>query len=379
MSEGASLLRSVVERTARQYPRKAVKALFKHCFTVVVQRHRVFCPLALDTIKTLNALLEVRQHLEHLEDRQWLDLVRVALGQALGTPVRLDSGMDDDDDVFLSDSESEDIDGRESTSRSTAKTKAPKGRAATSSSSLHQGQPAQALIEAFTMLAHLTHSPNANLILLPQATALLHKFSKLFHLVIPPHASPIAEATSHLPLLQAFNGLLANVVDNASLQLSKVAPTTWLQLSRLWPGIKTTGAKEQTLIALKRLSPAIFTLSDRATSRQCCTAMIDVLTAEPASRFRIEEMSLEALSMHGQTKPRRKGRFRSLFELPTLSWAPNPSFSAGQAISWTLLQLASECLFYLFHQAEKAGAAQTGGQSDEPGPSKRRKVCKGPV
>lgn len=366
MEDGAALLRSVVERTAAQYPRKAVKAVLKHCFIVLVVRNRIFRPLALDTLKTLNALLSVRQHIEHLEDRQWLDLVRVASSNALSAPVRLDNGMGDE--AFLSDS---DID-EDLRVGSTSKKKNAKDRRTDSTSGTNN---AQELIEAFTLLAHLMHSPNANLVLLSQAKALLHRFSKLFHIVMPPFQTPIIETTAHLPLLQAFNGLLYNLVDNASTQLAEVAPAICLQLSRFWPGIKTTGAKEQTLIALKAMSPVIFTLPDRALCQQCCKAMYEVLVAESASRFRVEELFLGAIQLRTVPKNSQSTRTRKVFELDTLCWAPTSAFTQGQAMSWSLLSLTSDCLFWLFYWNEHAGATEPVGRSDEPGPGKRRKVC----
>lgn len=364
MLDGAGLLKSIVERTCACFPRKAVKVLFKHCFTIIIfQQDQVFRPITLDTLRTLNAALSVRQHLEHLEDAQWLDLVRLASGVALGTPVRLDSKNGMDDELYLSQSDSED-EGRHRP-KSKGKVKEPS-----------EGPHAQDLIESFTLLAHLMHSPNANLILLPQASALLQRFSRLFQLVMPVHQNLIVETTSHLPLLQAFNGLLSQLVDNASMPLTKHAPLIWLQLTRLWSGIKTAAVKEQTLISFKRLTPVILSLPDDAMRQQCCRALFGNLSDEPSSRFRIEELALDAL----QLRPSRplnpaSSLFPDIFELPTFCWAPTQSFGPGQAASWSLLDSTSDCLFVLFQMSEKAGATQTRTSTDSPGPSKRRKVC----
>lgn len=366
MVDGASLLRSVVERTASQYPRKAVKALYKHCFAVIVLRKKIFRPLALDTLRTLNAVLSVKQHIDHLDDRHWLDLARIAFSTAFDSRIRLDNGMDDEEPM-LSDTESEDE------ALSTAK---GKGRAQGAS---HSAAPqTQDLLESLTLLLHLLRSPNGNVVILRQASALLHKFSRLFRLIMPPeHVNPVVETTAHLPLLQAYNSLLYNLVENTSTQLSVTAPRIWLQLSRLWAGIKTAAVKEQVLIALQRMSPVVFNLKDHTLKHQCCKVVYDILAAEPASRFRTGELSLNALRLRADSThgPKSSLLFPGIFELETICWGPSLAFNTAQAAGWALALLAADCLFALYLFVERAGARSSRSTQDAtPSSSKRRKT-----
>ncbi|GAA5890089.1 hypothetical protein JCM6882_009223 [Rhodosporidiobolus microsporus] len=286
LDEAASLVRFVAEKVYLTLGKKPAKSLINH-LTQMIAIGGKLQPFALTYLKALRAVLSHPPHVEHLDERQWTDVVSLCFAAALGDKIKIgqefadDVAMDIDSDAegeipgalrAGSDDEEDQLDedalpdprgtGAAPSSRAGSKRKASssagggapstsRGASSTPSASKSAYTPKRTATPTEIELLHLLevvfrarHSP-----FLTYALALFRKFLRFFRLF--PH-----ETSAHLPALTALNRALAELDLNDQRSMRRLGPHLWTPVVELWP-TKNGALKEQVVIALRYLFPFV--------------------------------------------------------------------------------------------------------------------------
>ena len=362
----AALLRTFVERAAIHLPRKAVKKFLDQVGSQLITRSRrgVFKPLAIEYFKALRAVLAHRPHLEHLEEAQWTDVVKISFAAALRDSVQLTKDCWGDDEtesrVYL------EQDPEDALNVAINPGQTPDGK-----QQIDKLCTTQELFEIFSVLAHLFISPNANIAIVKNPAPFLSRLLRSFQVLTV--VSPLTESTTHLPLLQALNALLCQIGVNDYWSMIKFAPRVWHHLIRLRSS-KSIQTKEHVVSALYRLAPYVLSGKQKESSaNQCATSLWEAILAEPDNRMRVEDLklaSLELVTPSSRLRVNTPGRNR-LFNLKTVR-APLAGFTSHQAITWSIHELGAQCLGCLYEASEDVITLSPAPESSRA--SKRTKV-----
>ncbi|GAA5832573.1 hypothetical protein JCM11251_001373 [Rhodosporidiobolus azoricus] len=285
LDEAASLVRFVAEKVYPTLGKKPAKSLINH-LTQMLAIGGKLQPFALTYLKALRAVLSHPPHVEHLDERQWTDVVSLCFSAVLGDKIKI--GQDFADDVAMdidSDAEgeipgalqvgAEDVDELEEydedelpdpfaatpSTKTGSKRKAPSARTPAPSTSHSTKRLSSTPKPAYTpkRTANPTEIELLNLLevafrarhspFLTYALALFRKFLRFFRL-FP------SETSAHLPALTALNRALSELDLNDQRSMRKLGPHFWTPIIELW-ATKNGALKEQVVIALRYLFPFV--------------------------------------------------------------------------------------------------------------------------
>ena len=182
LTNAASTVRWLTERTVHHMNDKVTKALFDHLIYTMVHRGELLIPVALDYIKALRCIISFAPHLEQMEDAIWITIVERAFNIVLGDPVRSSFEDDtvnsspapeaDDSDLFDDDRMNVDSDGDPLNSSSRKRPRSDSGTAVRPSThrstSHHRDRKLVSVsheqVEFMAVLSLLLRSPGAPII-----------------------------------------------------------------------------------------------------------------------------------------------------------------------------------------------------------------------
>lgn len=364
LSEAASVVRWLTERTVQRMNRKVYKALLSHLKQTMVYRGELFAPVALDYIKALRCIVNFTPHLDHLEENEWLDMVQLSFNIILGDPIRksLEDGEEDDDekgDAGSSDFNDTDLYEEDELDIASPSTQSRKRRRVEStptprqpSSKLKPTRSTQPVtlerIEFTSLLATLLQASSAPL-LSPNHPYLPAAIISRLQRFIQSHAE---DSSLHQDFLIALSATLSHLSLNRRSLVSKFAWSVWESLVSLWT-TKDRSLKEGLVAILRVLFPFVSVSQTGPSSGDHAILPQEIhgdglgklwhlLDGEAESRWGVDSLSLDSLRLQlvldDENDTDIEGNafvartFRSCWH-----------FDAGQALAWAILELQADC------------------------------------
>lgn len=361
LSDAASAVRWLTERTVHLMNKRVVTAMFEHLLQTMVHKGELLTPVALDYIKALRCITNFTPHLEQMDEDTWVRLVEMGFNTVLGDSIRMKFDEDtvsaspalaaDDSDLFDDDSMDLDPDELPSTSRkrgrsdsdagpssfkvSQSKTQ-PKTRAQQTSVSLEQ-------VEFMSLLSLLLRSSSSPMLsedyhFLPSSILLrLQRFLDLYS----------ADTSLLYDYVGAVSSTLSHLSLNKTREVQKFACASWDGLVGLWK-TKNKRTKEGVVAVLRILFPFITTENEAwsGTRFDCADGIArlsHLLDGEAESRWGVDGLSLNSLRLElTDSECQRPGGCQAAFVARTFRSGWN--FDASQALAWAILELQADCV-----------------------------------
>ncbi|KAG6909024.1 hypothetical protein DXG01_002297 [Tephrocybe rancida] len=350
LEDAAGTVRWLTERTAHLMTRRATKPIFQHLLQAIVHQRQLLSPVALHYIKALRCLVGYTQHLEHLDDDVWVQMVEMGFNCLLEDPIKssfedeveLKSPQAADDSVLYEDDELSDDDTLPSTSRKrsrgpqtqTQSQKASK-RARTALHSVSREQ-----VEFMSLVSVLLGSSSSP-ILSPKypylSSAILTRFQRF-----------LGRYTGDTSLLHdyiiALSSTLSHLSLNKTLDVAKFACGSWDALLGLW-GTKNKRIKEGLVSIFRTLIP--FATSENEMYRvaggsfdraEGLRRLSLALNGEADSRWGVGGLSLDCLRLEMDISHQDNSAF--ITKAFRYGWG----FDSNQALAWAVLELHSDCI-----------------------------------
>jgi ataxia telangiectasia mutated family protein len=362
LSEAASVVRWLTERSVQRMNSKVCRALLSHLLQSIVFQGQLFAPLALDYVKTLRCLIAFTPHLDHLEEAVWIDMVElsfnVILGDSIRTPLK-DETYENDGINSTSDLDDDDLYDNENNAPSTSAQ--PRKRRRTEYSPIPRSTPVPApaqpthpvtleQIEFTSFLASLLQSGSAPFLSsehLYLPGAILSRLRKFVHI----HSS---DTSLHQDYFIALSATLSRLALNKRELVRKFAWDTWESLVGMWK-TRVRSVKEGLVTILRILFPFVSVSHsdlDSASSPRPASHMHGdglgklwhLLDAEAESRWGVDTLSLDALRLQLQSENEEEEEYGS-FHRPFVArtFRSCGHFDAGQALAWAVLELQADC------------------------------------
>jgi ataxia telangiectasia mutated family protein len=361
LSDAASVVRWLTERTAHLLNKGVVRALFEHFLQTMVRRGRLVTPVALDYAKALRCLVTYTPHLEHMEDETWVEMVELAFNVIMNDLITTRFVQDvedgsagaDDLELYLEDDPMEDDNEvppltRKRARRNSAGTPVPSSSKTKSQSGRDSKAPARQVpvsleqVEFMSLLSVLFRSPSSPLLspdflFLPSSILLrLQRFLDIY----PPDTS-----LQHDYLL-ALSSTLSTLSLNKKYLVEKFARSSWDGLVRLW-GTKNKRMKEGVIVVLRILFPFVASVSGLADANGPpfdCAESIGrlwyLLNGEAESRWGVDCLSLDCLRLE---MVKTDSRSDEIGPFVANTFRSGWSFDEGQALAWAILELQADC------------------------------------
>lgn len=365
LSDVASTLRWLVERTVCLLNKRVVKALTDHIFGVLILKGKLLAPVALDYIKTLKCLLSYPPHIDHLDEVTWVKIAELGFNVVLGDSLDIhfvapntnnstEPATPANDSDFFAEDDYDEVDGENGNGTPTKKrrprerTPAPsKGqpkathRGHTSSVSLEQ-------VECVSLLSLLlrssaipsqysgyTNTSSSEWADLPNSILTrLQRFLEVY---------PV-DTSLHHDFLLALLSTLSQLSLNQKALVVQFAQTSWSNLVALW-GTKTKYMKEGLVSVLRVLFPFLTADSDTSDLKpfdwsEGITRLWSLMNGEAESRWGLDGLSIDALRLEMSLSP-AGGDGGKAFVASTFrsGWG----FGASQALIWAVLELQADC------------------------------------
>ncbi|GAA97888.1 hypothetical protein E5Q_04568 [Mixia osmundae IAM 14324] len=354
LASSASVLRWFVGQCVDGLQKKTLKAVWAHLLQMLVANRKIFAPVALEYLRTLNLLLAHDPHLQHMDEATWTRAVGVCFCGMAGQPVidladMIDSSSNakdrDDSDIAMSDRET-DAHPRADASSSSARQMPSHVRARNVSS----GNAANTLesIEYMTCVDHLFRSQLAPL--LTYGSILLKFFASFFQL----HPT---ESSAHLPAICALNRLFDSAWLNSQTLMYEATVTLWSPLITFWNS-KHLLVREQVALACRRLLLILTLPLAGQTPIENREALIRSLydrivpTDSTELRWRTEPLLLESILLAPPPLDRHA-------PYATASFGAGQGFDPIQAVSWVSLQVSADILASLSKMRSQALSSDT--------------------
>ncbi|KAK4047357.1 Serine/threonine-protein kinase tel1 [Microbotryomycetes sp. JL221] len=353
LEDMTSLVAWTIERLHESLSARGIKSVLAH-LAQILATDGAEAPHSLTYLRALRTVLEHAPHVDHLEEKQWVEIAAMCFGLALGERVRIGQDFADDEAMNYAD------DGDDQRVRRRAPLRVVDDDDVLEVLGLRKTSN-HAEVEAMRVLEAAFRSKSSPF--LAFSRVILVKFTKFFRQFA-------SETSAHAPALTALNLALADLIFNDQEALRKIGSKLWPFILALWP-TKNPVLKEQVIISLQYLLPAI-TEGDRSDGifvGSRTTNLFEAILTEPTLRWRDAfELDLDHLSlrlddgMSDTVKP---------YSLSTLSMGPD--FSERDCATWAVLELGADSL------AEMHDANDTPANNDILSPSgasrnKRRKV-----
>ncbi|KAF8892281.1 hypothetical protein BD779DRAFT_1512002 [Infundibulicybe gibba] len=383
ISDTASTIRWLVERTVDMLNRKVTNALFTHLTDMLVQKRELFLPVALDYIKTIKCLVSYRPHMDH-RPTHWVDIVQLAFNVILNDPVNMPlenlsrdadsqgpmspgSGGHSDSEFYA---EGSDDDGAEA---STSNSKKRRARAPTRSPTKSRARPANKRYarQVSVSLEQVEFASLLTVMLDVELSSMFHEDSWLpssimdrlgrFLQIYPPDTSLL-----HDYLMSLFS-VLSHMSLNNKRDIEIFAKGSWNDLINLW-GTKNKRMKECLVAILRILFP--FLISDQDEDDQGTFNLAEavgklwrLLDVEAEGKWSVESLSLDSLRLVGSGVEATESQQDLAFSARTFRSGPN--FDPGQCLAWAILELQADCVGKLFELSESMHPSMQGSSRNE--------------
>ncbi|KAH9479387.1 Serine/threonine-protein kinase TEL1 [Psilocybe cubensis] len=404
LSEAASTVRWLIERTVQFMTKTIARVVFSHLISMLPSRPtadaELFTPVALDYAKALKCLVSYTPHLEHLDDDMWISIVQMSFNVILDEPIQSrfagkyvgaedeDEARQVDSDMYEDDSEEmdEDMDGTDSDNLSSLATANDKKRrrtpAATPSTSKKRPRthspptPIQSPRNApgiYRTPVSLEQVEFASLlsIMIGSPIAPILRFSNLPSAILQRLEQFLQRYPSDSSLLHDFLSILSSTLSHISLnkkfEVAKFSRSAWSALVGLW-GTKDKSIKAGIIDILRQLLP--FTMCPVEIKRSklpqfdCAKEfgrLKDLLAGETENRWGIAGLSLDALRLQNIGFDEEDKQSNEIFVAKTFRAGWN--FDADQALSWAVLELYANCVGQLYQFSESMDSTYGTGLS----------------
>ncbi|KAH8103969.1 hypothetical protein BXZ70DRAFT_923785 [Cristinia sonorae] len=369
LEEVASTVRWLTGRTIHLLRFKTVKSLLTHLTRDLKYRGRLLEPVAVHYIKAIKTIVEWTPHLHSLELKDqdtWLRVVEMGFNVVLedslnkrledmdegeeeegvlrGAPSEEDLGSSSEGDASSvgtpqpTNSRKRRLPERKHTSR----TPAPTARKTSEMRSVSQEQVAFASVLAIVLGSETAPLLSPEFPLLP--VAVLDRLSR-FLSQFP------GESTLHHDYLHCLSSVLSQLSINRSKSVSAFAKRSWSDLVGIW-GTKTQTLKEELVIVLRTLLPYLTTNLDhdrptRVTYEEGVNKLWRVLMNE-ADKRGVEGLSLDCIRLQVLSAEEESKRGAFVAKTFRHGW----HFDSGQALSWAILALQTDCAEKLYLLSE---------------------------
>ncbi|GAA5938292.1 hypothetical protein JCM10213_003256 [Rhodosporidiobolus nylandii] len=401
LDDAAQLVRFCVEKSVQQVSRKTAKAVVNHLTQMIASggsssssSSRDLPPYALTYLKALRAVLSHPPHLEHLDEKQWTDVVALCFSGALGDKIKIgqefadENAMELDDDASLprgalrngtpraAGSDEDELAPSASTSRG--------GRGKSRRDEKRTATPVEIELLHVLDCAFRAHSAP----FLPYAHAILSKFLRFF-------ARFPGETSAHLPALSALNRALQELDLNDQKSMRRIGARMWGSLVGLWQ-TKSAGTKEMVVVALRLLfpfvvpSPATLAVAaagggggaareDERDGARKARELYDAVLSEPGIRWReAYELDIDVLrlgvsppsptpSSSSSSAPQAGER---AFHAQTFRLASG--FDDKHAVAWATVELGAMALARVAEVGEEERGRDEMDVDEEAGSERRR-------
>ena len=359
LSEVASVVRWLTERTVHLMNAKVINALLGHLCQTLQHKGELLAPVALDYVKALKCLVNFTPHLEHIDDDTWVHLAELAFNVVLDHRLETKLAVEAND-MGIDDSESEMYIDDESLDEATDSGATPSGVGKGKKRSRRDPTPTPILsprkakkrrniisvsleqVECASLLSILLSSSIAP-ILSPKypglATAILFRLQRF-----------LERYPADSSLLHDYLTMLSSTLHHLSLNkkhaVEKFARSTWVGLVGLL-GTKDRRMKEGLVVILRNLFEFVTYPSLSEGSRLLPFDSVDgisrlwySLDGEAEGRRGLDGLSLDALRLQ-IWNPVTHGSAEDPFVAKTFRAGWN--FDAGQALAWAILELQADC------------------------------------
>ncbi|GAA6010816.1 hypothetical protein JCM10207_005857 [Rhodosporidiobolus poonsookiae] len=357
LDEATQLVRFAVEKVHRLVSRKTAKAIINHLTQMIAIQGKLQDAYALTYLKTLRSVLAYPPHLEHLDERQWTDIVMLCFSAVLGDKIKI--GQDFADDVAMdidTDSELDEPQPRGALRADSDDELPPPGPAASSARKRAGPTPARSkrtanpteieLLSVIEVAFRAQHAP-----FLVYAQSIFRKFLRFLRLFPD-------ETSAHPPALTALNRALAELDLNDQRSLRRLGPHLWGPVLALWP-TKNAGLKEQVVVALRYLFPFVVPsktmaaapgASSEADGNARARELYEAVLSEPTIRWReAYELDVDHLRL-GLALERDRDEAMA-FHAQTFRIASG--FDEKHAVAWQTLELGAAALARVYEVGEE--------------------------
>lgn len=362
LEDAAGTVRFLVEKLCEKLPKKTAKGLFKHLSQMICVVGGKLPTYALTYLRTLRVLLSFQPHLDHMDERQWSDIVSLCFSAALGDPIKI--GQE------FTDKELMDLDDDGEVGRLGGRNKDKIGPALRTGlddvkESIIRRTATQEDIELLSCIEAAFRCTAAPLITL--ALPILIKFLRFFKQFE-------SETTAHLPALSALNRTFAALELNNLSLMRQYGPLFWPHIISLWSTKNTAQLKEQVIIAIQYLLPFVAPPGKSTVLiENNVKFLFSTIMEEPVIRWRTEELSIDSLRLGlAKATPASASRTIKPFDFATFRYGNG--FTPLQAMAWGMLELGSNTLAKVYLFSENVKIAEVQGDVPEGSSKKRRKV-----
>lgn len=355
LEAGAELVAWTAERVHLLLTKKGVKALFNHLIQLIAVGGIVQV-YALFYLRALHAMLSHPPHLEHLDERQWTDIVTMCFGGALGDKVRVGQELED--------AEAMDVDENGRRKRALRVTSDDERQP---TATRRTANPIETeMLRCIEMAFRSKSAP-----FLPYSRIIFTKFHRFLRQFT-------ADTTAHLPALTALNLAFAELDLNDQLAMRELGGKLWSHVLALW-ATKSAALKEQVVMALRYLLPFVSPSRDPAhyLVEPRLKALYEAVLSEPTLRSReslelhVDQLRL-GLEEDGGAAARR-GAVNETRAFYSTTFRIGNDFTDKQAMAWAVLELGADSLARIHDLSDMATPAPN-GTPEGSGRNKRRKV-----
>ncbi|GAA5821356.1 hypothetical protein JCM3770_006348 [Rhodotorula araucariae] len=344
LDDAAQLVRTVVEKVHRIVSRKTAKAIVAHLTQMTAVQGKLQS-YALTYMKALRTVLAYPPHVEHLDERQWTDIVMLCFSAVLGDKIKI--GQDFVDEAAMDIDEDERLGG--------ALRAGLDEEMAHPSATRRTANPTEIELVGVIEVAFRSKSSP----FLTYAQAIFRKFLRFFRL-FP------AETTAHLSALTALNRAFADVDLNDQRSMRRIGPHLWKHVLALW-ATKSPSLKEQVVMALRYLFPFVVPPPLRAgagsSSRGGAGLAGDLaaiarakelyaaVLSEPGIRWR-EAYALDLDALRLGLPPARGERDGRAYHAQTVCLGRG--FDDKHAVAWGVVELGADALARIYEVEDAA-------------------------
>ncbi|BGP25635.1 hypothetical protein Rt10032_c06g2946 [Rhodotorula toruloides] len=362
LDDATQAVRWLVEKIHKSATRKVAKAIIAHLTQMTAVAGKLQ-PYALTYMKALRTILNYPPHLEHLDERQWTDIVMLGFSGVLGDKVKI--GQEFVDDAVMDVDEDERLGGalRASPEEELFLPTPAAGKARRTANAVE--------IELLAVVEVAFRSRSSPFLVYAQA--IFRKFLRFFD------AFP-SETTAHVSALTALNRAFAEIDLNDQRSMRRIGPRLWKHVLGLW-STKNATLKEQVVMALHYLFPFVVPATSTGgdeVSIARAKALYHAVLTEPTIRWRenydidIDHLGLGLVlptsAKPRPDEPRSKAYHAQTFRIGT-------GFDEKHAVAWGVVELGADALarIYEVEDAEREDRAVEAVRSPTQR-GKRRKI-----
>ncbi|GAA5846422.1 hypothetical protein JCM9279_001368 [Rhodotorula babjevae] len=380
LDDAAQLVRALVEKVHRVVSRKTAKAIVAHLTQTSAVQGKLQ-PYALTYMKALRTVLAYPPHVEHLDERQWTDIVTLCFSALLGDKIKI--GQDFVDDAAMDFDDDDENGGGQQVGGSALRAGLDE-EMAHPSKTRRTANPTE--IELVGVIEVVFRSKSS--LFLVYAQAIFRKFLRFFRL-FP------AETTAHLSALVALNRVFAEVDLNDQRSMRRIGPHLWRHVLALWP-TKSASLKEQVVMALRYLFPFVVPPPLRSSTDGGASAngagvagdlaavarakeLYEAVLAEPSIRWRdAYVLDLDALRLglgSSTAGPSSGGGGGGARAYDAQTFRLGTGFDDKHAVAWGVVELGADALARIYEVEDAVGAQDAVEEMMSPTKrGKRRKV-----